>query len=120
MIFNLPFQSSILGFGISTDDDVSAIKAIWGNRAPMGNNSLFVVRTSLPDGVDATETTKYRIQCRVNSALIHAGVSEKKINSVGVVFEKRNAPELAVEPQEILDAEGKPFILPRKETTCAA
>jgi len=120
MIFNLPFQSSNLDFGITTDQDVSAIKAVWGDRAPMGENSLFVVRAFLPDGVEATETTKYRIQCRVNSALIRAGVSEKKINSVGVVFEKRDVPGLAVEPQEILDGEGKPFILPRKEMPCAA
>jgi len=120
MIFNLPFQSSNLGFGISTDEDIAAIKAVWGDRAPMGENSIFIVRASLPNGVEATETTKYRIQCRVNSALIRAGVSEKKINSVAVVYDNSDAPGLAVVPQEILDGEGKPFPLPRKETTCAA
>jgi len=109
VVFNLPFQSSDMGLDVATPSDIALAKCIWGEREPLGLGGCFAVAASLPAGVEKSDETTLLIQRRVNAVMIHAGVSDKRVASIGVVYVERTQPGLEITPQIVMDCEGNPL-----------
>lgn len=120
MMFNLPFQTAKLCFGFSCNEDVAIIKSAWGATKPLGENSFFVVRASLPYGLRATPKTELKIKKLVSFVLFLAGVTETRTRSVLLLFERQKTSGLTIEPRVVTDALGNPLMPGRKVDACAA